>query len=286
MIRTIDHLCGEVLHIKENQLYTILKNINDFYYEKLEEKYDKRTGFLKVNKDGTPRYRIINPSTKILKILQKRISAFLCKNVSFPEYAYGGIKKKDNVLNAKKHQGKKYVFLTDMQDFFPFITHKMVYSAFIRLNFSYDIASILTKLTTYRGHLPQGAPTSSIMANLVFIPTGNIINEFAQGNGLTFTTFVDDITLSSQLDFKDRVNQIIKIINDGGFKISHKKTHYKSGKVDITGVKRCNNYITITDKFREKLRDVPDDKPFVKQGCINYKNRIHRTNPKDKSIKL
>ena len=285
MIRTIRHLCG-ILHIDENKLNTILQNINNYYYEILWEKYDKKTGNLKVNKDGTPRYRKINPSTKILKTLQKRISVFLCKNVSFPEYAYGGIRKKDNVLNAKKHQGKKYVFLTDMQDFFPFITHQMVYATYVRLHFSPDVASVLTKLTTYEGHLPQGAPTSSIIANLAFIPTANRINEFAQINGLTFTTFVDDITVSSPTDFKEKVSQIISIIYDGGFKISHKKTHYKSGEVDITGVKRCNNYITITDKFREKLRDVPDDEPFVKQGCINYKNRIHRTNQKDKSIKL
>ncbi len=280
MIRTIEHLCKVVLRVNEKQLHEVIKNIDNFYYTKLEEKYDKKTGLLKMNKDGTPRYRVINPSTGLLKILQKRISTFLSMNISFPEYAYGGIKKKDNVLNAKKHQGKKYVFLTDMQDFFPFITCKMVYSEFVRLHFSSDVASVLTKLTTYKGHLPQGASTSSIIANLVFIPTGNKIKEFAQTHDLTFTTFVDDITLSSAIDFKDKTNQIIEIIYNGGFKISHKKTHYKSGKVDITGVKRCNNHITITDKFREKLENIPENEPLVKQGCVGYKNRIHKTNKK------
>ena len=109
-----------------------------------------------------------------------------------PEFAYGGVKGKDNILNAKRHKGQKYVFQTDLTDFYPYISSKRVYGMFVRVGFSADVASKLTKLTTYEGHLPQGAPTSTTIANLVFEPTGRKLQKLAEEHQLRLTTFVDD----------------------------------------------------------------------------------------------
>lgn len=145
---------------------------------------------------------------------------------------------------------------------------------FVRVGFSHDVSSILTKLTTYNGHLPQGAPTSTTIANLVFMPTGRALQAIARREGLRFTTFVDDVTMSSQTDFKHVVPKIIETITSYGFKISQGKTTYKSGITDITGVKMLNNSLTVTDKFIVAIEKEVDNSSPRTKGLLNYKERI------------
>ena len=198
-----------------------------------------------------------------------------------PEYAFGGVKGKDNIQNARFHKGQKYVFQTDLKDFFPYITNKMVYKMFVINGFSPDVASLLTKLTTFKGHLPQGAPTSTTIANLVFAPCGDEIRSIAEREGLRFTTFVDDVTISSQHDFKNVVPEIMDTIQPAksrGFKISHGKTTYRSGITDITGVKMLNNSITVMDKLRVKIQAEDNMETPRAKGMLNYSSRIKLLN--------
>ena len=218
--------------------------------------------------------RVINPPKDELKEIQKRINKYLVDNIEMPEYAFGGIKSRDNIRNARFHKGQKYVFQTDLKDFFPYITHKKVYEMFVRVGFSHDVSSMLTKLTTYNGHLPQGAPTSTTIANLVFMPTGMALQAIARREGLRFTTFVDDVTMSSQTDFKHVVPEIIETITSYGFKISQGKTTYKSGITDVTGVRMLNNSLTVTDKFIVAIEKEVDKSSPRAKGLLNYKERI------------
>ncbi len=282
MVKTTAHLCKYVLKVDEAELQRILDNINSYYYERRFDKLTK-TGERKRNKDGSYRDRIINPSTGPLKEIQERLKLYLTRNLSMPPYAYGGVRKRDNVLNAAKHKGKKFVFQTDLQDFFPFVSCKMVCSMLVSKGLSMNIASTITKLTTYNGHLPQGASTSSLLANLVFEKAGNEILEFCKENGLTFTTFVDDVAISSPTDFKEKTNDILSIIKSNGFRISHGKTTYKSSAVEITGVKCKNNYLTVPDGFREKLNALEGKSLAQVQGIKGYKKRIQKESPKTKT---
>ena len=75
------------------------------------------------NKDSSFRDRVLNPSTGLLKVLQRRLKTYISDTLSLPDYAYGGVKKdRDNILNAAQHKGKKYCFQTDLQDCFPLYT--------------------------------------------------------------------------------------------------------------------------------------------------------------------
>ena len=264
------------LGIKRTILDKILSNIDVYYYEKRKEKY--RNGKLKTNKEGTPRYRIINPSVKELKVIQGRINRFLSLNIAFAPFVFGATKGKDNVLNAKTHRGNKFVFQTDLQDFFPFVTNQAVYNMFIEYEFSPDVARILTQLTTYKGHLPQGAATSATIANLVFTRIGNQISSIAIRNRWTFTTFVDDVTISSPIDFKNQIPVILKMITDGGFKISHLKTTYRTDHPNITGVKMGNNYLDVTDEFKDKMANTEGKSPEQIRGELNYYHKVIKAN--------
>ena len=274
MINTPKHLAF-VLKVDLKEIQSILKDINKFYREKIIVKTDK-FGKPKLDSKGKPKQRIINPSINRLKVIQKRIQKNILLNLDMPDYAYGAVKGRDNVSNAKKHQGKKYKFTTDLKDFFPSITNKSVYEMFVEEKFSHEVSSILTKLTTYKGKIPQGAPTSSTLANLVFRKTGDILDNFSKENGLTFTSFVDDMTFSSPNDFKEIVPGILNIIT-ADFKISHKKTNY-SRNPNITGLHPMNNHLKLPDSFMEKYHERDEKTPEQKAGILRYKEKIEIVN--------
>lgn len=290
LIQKTDIFCTIILRESEEKVQYVVDNIADYYGVFRRVKKDKwgnkrrnKPQYVAIN-GGEYWSRTINPPKHELKDFQKRINAYLVDNITMPNYAFGGIKGKDNIRNARFHKGQKYIFQTDLKDFFPYITCKKVYAMFVQNGFSPDVASLLTKLTTFKGHLPQGAPTSTTIANLVFIPAGLRINEIATREGLRFTTFVDDVTVSSQRDFKELVPEIIDIIVSQGFKISSGKTTYKSGFTDITGVKMLNNSLGMTDKLKRRIAAEPDLTNPRAKGLLNYVKRIKKVSSAKKSI--
>src|SRR5680860_72978 len=153
MINTVKHLSYK-LKFDFKEIQSIIRNIDNFYGERIEIKTDK-FGNLKLDGQGNKKKRIINPSKKRLKILQKRIHKSILNEIKMPDYAFGAIKRRDNVDNSKKHQGKKYKFTTDLKDFFPSITNEAVFKMFVSQRFSPTVARILTQLTTFKGKIPQ-----------------------------------------------------------------------------------------------------------------------------------
>lgn len=281
LFQRTDDFCSFVLRRSTDKVLYIMEHIPSHYKEFFIIKNDKN-GNPRKNKDkyvlqfGLYWTRTIDAPSRELKYIQSKINKYLVENIKMPEYAYGGVKGKDNIVNALRHKGIKYVFQTDIKDFFPFITNKMVYNMLVHNGFSPDVASVITKLVTYKGHLPQGSPASTTIANLVFVPVGKRLQQFAVDNKLRFTTFVDDVTISSQTDFKHIVPDILEIITAGGFKISQQKTTYKSGIKEITGVRLPNNTLTTTKQFKYKYSDIESLPDNRRRGVENYKQRIQR----------
>lgn len=204
--------------------------------------------------------------------------------IPLPDYAYGGVKGRDNIKNAKRHQGKKFVFTTDLKDFYPSISYKMVFRMFRSFNFSPAVSRLLTQLTTYKGMLPQGAPTSSFIANLVFIETGSMIELFTKENQITFTSFVDDLTFSSPVNFKHKTSEILEIIKLGNFKISHAKTNFKTKFPIVTGLVVKNNSISITKEYKESLKKSEELPSSRQRGKMDYYERVLRSNKKRNTL--
>lgn len=122
-------------------------------------------------KDGSTRdtYDAYEP----LKPIQRKIVDRLLVRVRYPEYLHGGIKDQAHprsiYSNAQVHGRAKTVVLQDIKDFFPSIKMAHVQQIFSGIfGFSDDVAEVLAMLTTRDGVVPQGASTSSYLANLVF----------------------------------------------------------------------------------------------------------------------
>ncbi len=271
------YLCA-LLKINTDVLNLVLNNIGSYYNEWIEEKIDKKSGMPKTYLDGTIKKRIIRPSLRELKSIQKSIHTNILAKIILPNNIHGGIKKHSNITNGKAHKGNKYQFTTDLQDFYPSVNNKLVYATFLELGYSNYIANMLTKLTTWKNELPQGTPTSTQIANISFLKTDKRLIELCQKLNIKYTRYVDDLTFSAQFDFSDSIREIIEIILSSGFKMSRRKTIYK-GNQTITGIDVFNNYIDAPKKVLEKyeLEQLSDSnsKPYT-----NYVNNIRKTNIK------
>jgi RNA-directed DNA polymerase len=272
MINTISHLAF-ILKIEKTEISSIISNIDQFYYEKVDLKKNK-DGTPKLDKNGNQKKRVLHPSTNRLKVIQKRILKQILSKLELPEYAYGAVKGRDNIKNARKHQGKKFNFTTDLKDFFPSIRHRKVFEMFKSFKFSPTVSRILTQLTTYKGKIPQGAPTSPALSNLVFIKTGKNLQQFAMSNGLIFTAFIDDLTFSSAVDFKDISQKIIEILQADGYRISHAKTNYKTKNPKVTGVIVKNNNLALPREIKDKIKANGNKTPDQIKGLQRYIERI------------
>lgn len=281
MIKTEKHLAFILkVHIKE--LRSILTNIDKYYGETIIVKTDKFDN-PKLKLNGEPKTRIINPSRNRLKVIQKRLQLNVLQQLEMPDYAYGAIKGKDNLTNAKRHLGKKYKFTTDLRDFYPSISNRIVNQMLLNEGFSPTVAHLITRLTTYKGYVPQGAPTSSTIANLVFKSTGDKLSDLAKRIDATFTSFVDDLTFSSPEDFKEVLPEILSIIAEN-HRISHSKTNY-SRNPNITGVHVMNNHLMLPKSFMDKINNLEGKTPEQIEGLYRYKKRVNIMNYGNGSLK-
>lgn len=268
-----------ILGIKRSDIRTLLESIDKNYIVWSEVKTDKQNR-PKTFFDGTVKKRTFRNPSELLKLVQKRIKINIIDKVGLPNNVHGGIKKRSNITNAKAHQGNKYVFETDIQEFYPNINKKVVYQAFIELGYSKHFSHWLTKLTTKDNQLPQGSPASLGISNLVFSKTDNKLNQFCKANSITFTRYVDDLTFSSQHDFGDKINEILNIVINDNFKISRRKTVYDS-KQTITGIQLFLNKIDAPKHIIEKA-NIEFETKAEKKPYTLYRKNILKTNIKSK----
>lgn len=254
-----------LLGLTQVELNQLLLDIPHLYtpYVKKEKK-----------KDGTIKQREICPSIGKLKVVQSRISKRILRNHNLPDYIQGGRKGKDSISNASKHVGKHYRFCLDLKDFFPSVKNARVNKVLLHLGYTPEIAGIITKLVTFDNKVPQGAPTSTDITNLVFFKEVDVqIEKLIKNKAITYTRYVDDLNFSAQYDFKEITFEIVDIISKSNFKLSRKKTFYKMGKVSITGVDVGQNVLKAPEKLKLKLKE-NDRSESSKLGIENHIKRI------------
>lgn len=271
MIDTIKYL-AYIIGSSQQEVEDIASNSYKYYssYWQAKMKYGRK----QIDDNGNVKKRHVTPSRYRLKVLQQNINAHILSKITIPEYAYGSIRGKSNLKNAYLHLGNKYFFSVDLKDFFPRINNRQVFRMFRENDFSPSVSRLLTQLTTFNGCLPQGAPTSPAIANIVFIPTGNRLLDIAKQHDITFTTHLDDLNFSSHEDFKNLTPTILEIIKEGAFFPSHKKIHYKTQAPEITGILLAKNSMYLPLEMRIRAKSNPDVKNY--QDDVRYYNKLRK----------
>lgn len=134
----------------------------------------------------------------MLERVLKRIKSRILDQFPLSNAAHGGVHGRSPLTNASVHLAQPTLANIDIRKFFDNLHHEMVYRMFRhRLGFGRDVASLLTRLTTFDGRLPQGSPTSTAIANLVLSTSiDDVLATEAERLGLRYTRFVDDISIS------------------------------------------------------------------------------------------
>jgi RNA-directed DNA polymerase len=178
-----------------------------------------------------------------LKQLQKNISRDIDDTVSFPDCVQGFVRGRSAIGNAKAHVGQRVLLRADISDFFDSITTDQVLGAFIRLGCKKDIATLLTKICTLNGQLPQGASTSPVVSNLVCSGLDSDLTSFASLQGARYTRYADDLTFSTSKtsnakEFRGIIDAVRGMIELHGFKLREDKTRtQRRGKSQyVTGL--------------------------------------------------
>lgn len=271
MIRSL-HQLYSFLHLTKDELDDLLGTVEYLYYPRSNPK--KKFGDFQREDDGQIKYRDLLIPRYRLKTIQKRISQLL-HNTQFPTYMFGSIRGRNHIMNARQHLTQTYFLTVDLFKFFPYINHHHVFNMFRQHEFSADVARILTKLTTYKKSLPQGAPSSPVIANLVFLPTAKELNSFTKANNIIFSCFLDDLSFSSNTCFKKLTPEILHIIRSNGFCPSNKKIHYRRDCCEITGLIVRESQLHLITEMKMRAQSNLQLKAYV--NSIAKINRISTT---------
>lgn len=192
------------------------------YYRPFPMK-ERARPFQRKFKPPRKRPRVIDNPGPTLKALQKRINQRILKPLAFPAYLCGGVPGKTVLDNVLLHFRARVIVAIDIKNFFPSIGNCLVYRVWRDvLDCSPKIAGLLTKLTTFERHLPQGAPTSTLLANLVLFSVDAPIRDVCRLRGVTYSTWVDDLAFSGS-EPQAVIRVAVEALRAAGFSVSHKK---------------------------------------------------------------
>ncbi len=224
-IQTVSELAA-LLGISINELWRIANKANSTYTRWSEPK----------SSGGMRNFSAPHLS---LKIVQKKLHKILFSEIDFGTPSNYGIRRKSNITNAREHIGNQVIFTIDLKSFFPSIRPERVIRAFKdELGCSDDVASLLTKLVTCDYQLPQGAPTSTDIANIVTFRLQRRLTGLAKQWGLKFTIYADDVTFSGKKIPENIENTVKMIVKDEGYRIHPVKggVFGKSTSQVVTGI--------------------------------------------------
>lgn len=256
---------------------------NDKYYHRVEMK--KKTGAI----------RHIESPLRELKAIQRWVLRTILDKLSPSVYAKGFVRGKSILDNAKPHEGNQYVLNLDLQDFFTNVKASHVYTLFKNIGYNNNIAFILTSFCTKGGYLPQGAPTSPALSNLVCLRLDHRISTYCKKRALTYTRYADDLCISgNKILILQKASYLIKdIICNEGFIINSKKEKFLGPKVrrEVTGL-TVTPKITISKKnyciYRKRIYDlvrnnIPNKYEII-EGILSFVKSIDKDKEKKLSI--
>ena len=254
------------INIADNSVFASTLHRDEKWLKELEKKIPSQYHNVPLKKkNGDTRWLSV-PSNK-LKEIQRGILYCLLK-FSFPQYVQGGVSKHSIVTNASLHRKKKWVACLDISKFFPSVHHSQIKGVFVGLGCSDKMATTLTHFTTHNYELPQGAPTSPTIANLILYNLDVNIQKLCEIKRLTYTRYFDDITISGDRPLDATCDKVIAIARREGFKI-HKEDERKFRKTPmwekqiVTGIIVNRKRLEPSDIF---LADLKKTLEYLKAG--------------------
>jgi RNA-directed DNA polymerase len=177
------------------------------------------------------------------------------------------------VTNATAHRNKRYVFNTDLKDFFPSINFGRVLGFFAKdrnLELPLNVATVIAQIACHNNELPQGSPCSPVISNLITHVLDIHLNRIARAGRCTYTRYVDDLTFSTNekefpaslarlktgsKDAWEAGDDLIRYVYRSGFKLNHDKTRMqqRDSRQDTTGL-IVNKKVNVRNEYYKIAR--------------------------------
>lgn len=242
---------------------------------------------------GNRQYRVISVPSPKLKNTLTWITKNILNHVQ-PHHSSTAFAPQSKIIeSASLHCGCKWLVKIDIKNFFESISEISVYRVFLRLGYepliSFELARLCTKLSknkrswesfskcwhthyvrekipayfNYRiGYLPQGAPTSPMLSNLVMLDLDSKLSKLASEGNLTYTRYADDFAISSHDPKLGRegckviIKAVYKLLLEYGFSPNTAKTKIctPGSRKMILGLLVNGNEPRLPRNFKENLR--------------------------------
>lgn len=256
LITSLEHL-GSIVGHSAGHIRRVCEEPNNYYDE-----------FQRKKKNG--KLRTIYPPIKPLKVAQRRLLDYLSKSIKWRQCVTGGVSGRSIFDHAEPHVGKFMVATLDVSNFFPRTTTEMVSQALMRkFGLSASVAETISAFTTcfdkqkVRG-LPQGSPTSAMLANLVFSEVDIRFLAFARRHKLRYTRYIDDIAISGDENFKFLKGSFIQFITEAKYEVAPDKVHFfpQCERQVITG-------LVVNERMRPTSEFISYTKDLVKYAFLD-----------------
>lgn len=200
--------------------------------------------FYRISPKSNGGLRLIEAPKPRLKSLQRLINHRILAKVPVHPDSFGFVRKRNCIGAAQRHAGEEVVICLDLKNYFNNIRYGRVYAFFRHLGYPVSVAHSLSGICTIitpgrirtrmpfeqrqalmEPHLPQGAPTSPALANLLTYRLDRRLAGLARSLGANYTRYADDLTFSGDREVRDAVlTTVPEIVENEGFDLRTGKT--------------------------------------------------------------
>ena len=238
-----DHQLATFLAVGRKMLYQLARQTKEAYHP------------VQIPKKGGGVRQLFVPEPRLRSIQDKIYRHILIHLPISPHataYRTGGSLRD----NAAPHVGRRYVLKLDVADFFGSIHYDQVLRVLSETpGLSRQTAWLLSELCCLDGVLPQGAPTSPALSNLVLDRMDRTLGCWCQIQGITYTRYCDDLTFSADCPLEEAYKKAGNLLRDMGFSLNEKKTRFltRATRQQVTGL-TVNEKVSVPNDYKRALR--------------------------------
>jgi retron-type reverse transcriptase len=220
---------------------------------------------------GQKKVRMISAPDERLKHLQRKIAEKLTELYQPRNPVHGFVAERSIKTNAHSHLHRRFVINIDLKDFFPTISQNRVEGMLSSIGIDARVAKIIAHICCNRRHLPQGAPSSPVISNMICFRLDRRLMGIAKETRCIYTRYADDITFSSYRPpielfenavppvgrfspelFAPKLRQAFK---QNGFVLNPTKAHYadRHSRRIVTGLK-VNELLNVDRRYVRNIR--------------------------------
>ena len=231
--------------------------------------------YFKIEKDNGKKRTISEPLPN-LKDIQNWILNEILYKIKISRYAKAYVPNRSIKDHVRYHTNEKYVLTLDIENFFGSINFYLTEDIFKNLGYSNLISNLLTKLCYLNGSLPQGAPTSPAISNIIMYEFDVAMSVYCREQELKYTRYADDLAFSGDFNQESVIEKVQMELKKIGLILNVDKTRFmpQSQPQIICGIV-VNKKIQVPKYKRNQIRQ---EMYYIKK--FDLKSHMERTKQK------